>query len=204
MLDMSWGEVMVIGGVALIVIGPKDLPKALRTVGQITGKLRRMAGEFHTQFNEAMREADLDDVRKDLESINRNVMASTSTGFNPIQTIRDELKGAVEGKAVTPAAAPVAWEPSPVATEVVPSSPELAIASTAAEGVSPPHYVAETSAIHEAIPVEEVGAPPALMPARPEPNPAHASTPPLDLTGPGLEQVAPPAPANTIHQGDRA
>ena len=55
MFDMSWGEVMLIGGVALIVIGPKDLPKALRTVGQITGKLRRMAGEFQSQFNEAIR-----------------------------------------------------------------------------------------------------------------------------------------------------
>ena len=58
MLDMSWGEVMLIGGVALIVIGPKDLPKALRTVGQITSKLRRMAGEFQMQFNEAIREAE--------------------------------------------------------------------------------------------------------------------------------------------------
>ena len=58
MFDMSWGEVMLIGGVALIVIGPKDLPKALRTVGQITGKMRRMAGEFQSQSNEAIREAD--------------------------------------------------------------------------------------------------------------------------------------------------
>ena len=64
MLDMSWGEVMLIGGVALIVIGPKDLPKALRTVGQVTSKLRRMAGEFQMQFNEAIREAELDDVRQ--------------------------------------------------------------------------------------------------------------------------------------------
>ena len=64
MLDMSWGEVMVIGAVALIVIGPKDLPKALRTVGKMTGKIRRMAAEFQGQFNEAMREAELDDVKK--------------------------------------------------------------------------------------------------------------------------------------------
>ena len=62
MFDMSWGEVMLIGGVALIVIGPKDLPKALRTVGQLTGKMRRMAGEFQSQFAEAVREADLEDV----------------------------------------------------------------------------------------------------------------------------------------------
>ncbi|WP_147025632.1 Sec-independent protein translocase protein TatB [Methylobacterium oxalidis] len=97
MLDMSWGEVMLIGGVALIVIGPKDLPKALRTVGQITGKLRRMAGEFQMQFNEAIREAELDEVRREVDGIKRTVGAGTQ-GFNPVQTIRDELKGAIEAR----------------------------------------------------------------------------------------------------------
>ncbi|MXQ13282.1 Sec-independent protein translocase protein TatB [Microvirga makkahensis] len=95
MLDMSWGEVMVIGAVALIVIGPKDLPRALRTVGQVTAKLRRMAAEFQGQFNEAMREAELDDVKKQLQGVNDSV-SSLNTNFNPIQTIRDELKDAVE------------------------------------------------------------------------------------------------------------
>ncbi|MGU3539644.1 Sec-independent protein translocase protein TatB [Methylobacterium sp. A54F] len=103
MLDMSWGEVMLIGGVALIVIGPKDLPKALRTVGQITTKLRRMAGEFHMQFNEAIREAELDEVRREVDGIKRTV-GSAGTGFNPVQTIRDELKGAVEGRSQARAA----------------------------------------------------------------------------------------------------
>lgn len=95
MLDMSWGEVMVIGAVALIVIGPKDLPKALRTVGQMTGKLRRMAAEFQGQFNEAMREAELDDVKQQLQGMD-NQVSSLNQGFNPIQSIRDELKSAVE------------------------------------------------------------------------------------------------------------
>ena len=94
MLDLSWGEIMVIGGVALIVIGPKDLPKALRTVGQMTTKVRRMAGEFQSQFSEAMREADLEDVRKEVEGLNRDVASATSTNFDPIQSIRDELKNA--------------------------------------------------------------------------------------------------------------
>ena len=71
MFDMSWGEVMVIGAVALVVIGPKDLPKALRTVGQMTGKIRRMAAEFQGQFNEAMREAELDDVKKQIQGVER-------------------------------------------------------------------------------------------------------------------------------------
>ena len=97
MFDMSWGEVMLIGGVALIVIGPKDLPKALRTVGQITGKLRRMAGEFQSQFNEAIREAELDEARREFDGI-RDAVRKSGPGFNPVQTIRDELKGAVEGR----------------------------------------------------------------------------------------------------------
>jgi len=111
MLDMSWGEVMVIGAVALIVIGPKDLPRALRTVGQVTGKLRRMAAEFQGQFNEAMREAELDEVRKQLQGVNDSVSTLNSTSFNPIQTIRDELKGAVE-KPVTATPEPPAQPPA--------------------------------------------------------------------------------------------
>ena len=95
MLDMSWGEMMVIGAVALIVIGPKDLPKALRTVGQMTSKIRRMAAEFQGQFNEAMREAELDDVKRQIQGINDSV-GTLNRGFDPAQTIRDELKGAIE------------------------------------------------------------------------------------------------------------
>jgi sec-independent protein translocase protein TatB len=93
---MSWGEIMVIGAVALIVIGPKDLPKALRTVGQMTGKVRRMAAEFQGQFNEAIREAELDEVKKQLQGVNDSVTSATGTNFNPIQTLRDELKTSIE------------------------------------------------------------------------------------------------------------
>jgi sec-independent protein translocase protein TatB len=109
MLDMSWGEILVIGAVALIVIGPKDLPKALRTVGQMTTKIRRMAGEFQSQFNEAMREAELDEVRKQVSDINQSV-ASINTGFNPIQTVRDEMKSAIEGSAAPPKTEPTPGE----------------------------------------------------------------------------------------------
>lgn len=104
MLDMSWGEVMLIGGVALIVIGPKDLPKALRTLGQITTKVRRMAGEFQSQFNEAIREAELEEVRRDVEGVKRSVDAARP-GFNPVDTIRNEIRSAVEGRAGAPSGA---------------------------------------------------------------------------------------------------
>ncbi len=105
MLDMSWGEVMLIGGVALIVIGPKDLPKALRTLGQVTTKVRRMAGEFQHQFNEAIREAELDEVRRDVEGVKRTVDAA-KPGFNPVDTIRNEIRSAVEGRTGAPAGTP--------------------------------------------------------------------------------------------------
>ena len=73
MFDMSWGEVLVIGAVALVVIGPKDLPKALRTLGNMTAGVRKMAGEFQSQFNEAMREAELDEIKKQVSGLNDEV-----------------------------------------------------------------------------------------------------------------------------------
>jgi sec-independent protein translocase protein TatB len=105
MFDMSWGEVLVIGGVALIVIGPKDLPKALRTVGQMTAKVRRMAGEFQAQFNEAMREAELEDIKKQVAGLNDSV-SSLNTSFDPVRTARDELKTAIESEPAKPSVLP--------------------------------------------------------------------------------------------------
>ena len=137
MLDMSWGEVMLIGGVALIVIGPKDLPKALRTVGQVTTKLRRMAGEFQMQFNEAIREAELDDVRKEVDGI-RSTVRAAGGGFNPVQTIRDELKGAVEGRAAkahganADTAAPVPEETPGIMGPEQPAPPPRSLADATA------------------------------------------------------------------------
>ena len=118
MFDMSWGEMMVIGAVALIVIGPKDLPKALRTLGNMTSKVRRMASEFQSQFNDAMREAELDEIRKQVEGVNQSV-----AGFNPAQTVRDELKGAIEAPVGTGTAPQAGADASaPVPAEAAPAS----------------------------------------------------------------------------------
>jgi sec-independent protein translocase protein TatB len=113
MFDMSWGEVLVIGAVALIVIGPKDLPKALRTLGNMTSQVKKMASEFQSQFNEAMREAELDDIKKEVSGMNEQVSA-----FNPLGTIHDELKGAIESTPAVNAAAAAADAPAaePAAT----------------------------------------------------------------------------------------
>ncbi|MGO4704264.1 Sec-independent protein translocase protein TatB [Microvirga sp. 2MCAF38] len=146
MLDMSWGEVMVIGAVALIVIGPKDLPKALRTVGNVTGKIRRMAAEFQGQFHEAMREAELDDVKRELQGMNDSV-SSMNKGFNPIQTIRDELKGAVEAPVSTPptVTGEAVAEPAP-SGEATPPAPVDPLLSLELPSVPPIPDPAETIA----------------------------------------------------------
>src|ERR671933_2028290 len=69
MFELSWGHIIVVAVVAIVVVGPKDLPRMLRALGQTLAKLRRMAGEFQSQFNEALREAELEDVKKSIESI---------------------------------------------------------------------------------------------------------------------------------------
>ena len=76
MFDIGWGELVVIGIVALIAIGPKELPGVLRTFGQTMAKIRRMAAEFQGQFMDAMREAEFESVRKELADLNEKATAS--------------------------------------------------------------------------------------------------------------------------------
>ena len=73
MFDISWTEFLLIGVVALIVIGPKELPGVMRTMGQWTRKLRGMASDFQHQFQEAMREAELVELKKQAEDLKSSV-----------------------------------------------------------------------------------------------------------------------------------
>jgi sec-independent protein translocase protein TatB len=112
MFEIAWSKLMLIGVVALIVIGPKDLPAVLRSLGEAIGKLRRMADDFRGQFNDAMKEAELDGLKKDFTDLGDSVRNATSTDFNPINTIREEIKGAVETRQAS--ATPVATPPVPL------------------------------------------------------------------------------------------
>jgi sec-independent protein translocase protein TatB len=71
MLDIGWSEIMVIAVVAIVVIGPKDLPRAMRVVGQWTNRVKGMARDFQNQFNEAIREAELDSVKRDIDDLTK-------------------------------------------------------------------------------------------------------------------------------------
>ncbi len=92
MFDIGWGELLLIGIVALIAIGPKELPTVLRTVGQWMGKLRRMATEFQNQFQEAMREAEMADLKKQVDDLTSQ--AQSYTNFDPVGDVRREFESA--------------------------------------------------------------------------------------------------------------
>ena len=113
MFDIDSGKLLIIGVVALVVIGPKELPGVLRQVGQAVGKLRRMAGEFQGQFMEAMRESELEELRKNVEKV-----ADPVGSIDPLGDVRGQLD-TVRNDVETALAAPV--EPV-TATELPPAT----------------------------------------------------------------------------------
>jgi len=94
MFDIGWGELVVIGIVALIAIGPKELPTVLRTLGQYMAKIRRMAADFQGQFQEAMREAEMAELKKQAEDLKSSV--SDLTKFDPLANTQKEIERAFE------------------------------------------------------------------------------------------------------------
>lgn len=76
MFDLTSSKLLIVAIVALIVVGPKDLPILLRTLGKYLGIIRRHANEFKAQVDEAIREAELDELRKTAESMSREVESS--------------------------------------------------------------------------------------------------------------------------------
>ena len=141
MFDISWGKLVIIGVVALLVIGPKELPAVLRQLGQWMTKIRRMAAEFQGQFNEAMREAEMADLKKDVDEM--TAKAKSYAEFDPIGDVRKELdsthqqiESAFSDKpaaaATTPAEATADASTAPAASvEPTPAASEPAVAAKA-------------------------------------------------------------------------
>jgi sec-independent protein translocase protein TatB len=137
MFDISWGKLVIIGVVALLVIGPKELPAVLRQVGQWMTKIRRMAAEFQGQFQEAMREAEMADLKKQFDETTSSLNSALDpAGFKTDmeKLIQDPL--AMDSMGATPStpsdpAAPV----TPAATEATPdpAAPGNAPAAQAAD-----------------------------------------------------------------------
>jgi sec-independent protein translocase protein TatB len=151
MFDISWGKLVIIGVVALIVIGPKDLPAVLRQLGQWMTKIRRMASEFQGQFQEAMREAEMADLKKqfddttstlnsaldpsgfktDLEKMIQDPLATsdstsaTSTPATPPSDPTSLATPATSSPEATPPSDPVALGTAPAVPEISVPMPEL-------------------------------------------------------------------------------
>ena len=145
MFNLGWGELVVIGIVALIAIGPKELPTVLRTLGQWMGKVRRMANEFQGQFQEAMREAEFADLKKHAEDISSSV--SDIGNIDPIADAQKDVERAFEetpASDTTAFAAPAVDAASPAPAAL--SEPELPLPLPAIDVPLPEPPVAVTEA----------------------------------------------------------
>lgn len=94
MFDISWSHILIVGTVAVIVIGPKELPSTMRSLGRGVNKLRRMAGEFQGQFNQALKEANLEDVKKEFDVL-RQSAASIANVTSPTGIARNALSSSI-------------------------------------------------------------------------------------------------------------
>ena len=165
MFDIGWSEFLVIAVVALIAIGPKELPGVLRMVGQWIGKARRMASEFQGQFQEAMREAEMADLKKSFDEVkeaatgftSNNIMTSLHKDVGDALKIDDLDKPA----ASTETPATPSLEASGLETSSLETSVETSLSgATEAEALQPAAITHETS-LHE-----------------PSPDPVHQDTQP--------------------------
>ncbi|MBY5798446.1 Sec-independent protein translocase protein TatB [Rhizobium leguminosarum] len=141
MFDIGWTELLVIAVVLIVVVGPKDLPPMLRAFGKMTQRARKVAGDFRAQFDEALREAELDDVRQTISDAQKlNPVNSLREAMNPLRQMGNEIKAdlqksttVTENKTEVPPDAVAASTPSmslpetpPLVTTPAPSEPVAA------------------------------------------------------------------------------
>lgn len=137
MFDISWSEFLLIGVVALVFIGPKELPAVMRTIGQWTRRLRSMAADFQNQFQEAIREAEMADLKKQVDDVTQGVK-----NYDPFKDVKSDfevaataIKTSVESTLVADPAATVVAEPPttlPSVTDQAPAPPAQGVLAEAA------------------------------------------------------------------------
>jgi sec-independent protein translocase protein TatB len=103
MFDIGWSELLVIGVVAIVVVGPKELPRLMRTFGHYTGKIRAMASDFQRQFDEAVRDTEIDEVRKAMQEVHAQASDVRAAVDNPL-TVPNPAE--IASAAATPASRP--------------------------------------------------------------------------------------------------
>jgi sec-independent protein translocase protein TatB len=163
MFDIGWSELVVIAVVALIAIGPKELPGVLRMVGQWMGKARKMAAEFQGQFQEAMREAEMADLKKSFDEVKdvatglspANVMTSLQKDVSDAMQIGDIDKPAATANDAQVASAigePVTPEPVTPTTPAAPTPETFVEAETHTAASEPLAITREAQAAQDIAP----------------------------------------------------
>ncbi|MGV8937111.1 MAG: Sec-independent protein translocase protein TatB [Allorhizobium sp.] len=168
MLDIGWTELLVIAVVLIVVVGPKDLPPMLRAFGKMTTRLRKTAGEFRSQFDEALREADMDDVRKTIGDVQRlNPSNALREAMNPLRQMGNDIKADLK-KATTPDTFP----PDP---NVVKPIGETAVPMTSADlpplATMPEDLAPVLSSVQPVVATEATVLPVAKAPPKPAAKP---------------------------------
>lgn len=141
MLDIGWSEMGLILLVALVVIGPKDLPRVARTVGKWSAKARGMAREFQRSLDDMAREAELQDIKSEIEKVNRtDLRARIEETVDPGGELRRSLQppsfhaGGTDPVATPP---PAASEPAITAADIVTPSPPEPVQAAAPPAAAP-------------------------------------------------------------------
>jgi len=162
MFEVGWTEMLVIAIVMIVVVGPKDLPNMLRTMGRMAAKARGMANDFRRQFDEALKEAELDDVKKSVDELRGlNPMTQVRKQLNPFEKAAADLRAGVENTMKPKPATPPAVEAADA-----PATPAEPLKNGAADmpGVSGPQAMPEAPAFTTV--KEAAGTAPAARAAR--------------------------------------
>ncbi|MER8574601.1 Sec-independent protein translocase protein TatB [Mesorhizobium sp. M1338] len=180
MFEVGWTEMLVIAIVMIVVVGPKDLPNMLRTFGRTTAKLRAMASDFQKQFNEALKEAELDDVKKSVDELR---------GLSPMAEIRKQLNPFEQAAADVRSGVDAAMKPKPAADPAMPAASTplaaepLKNGATTMPGVNGPEAVpaapifpamTDESVVTSSVPTEPIVAPKASAAKKAKATPAKA------------------------------
>ena len=136
MFDIGWSELVVIAVVALIAIGPKELPGVLRMLGQWMGKARKMAAEFQGQFQEAMREAEMADLKKSFDEV-KEAASGLSFGGALMTSLQKDVTESLRIDDIDKPAEKPAIEPPATPTTPEAPTPETLVEATAHEASEP-------------------------------------------------------------------
>lgn len=147
MFDLTSMKLLILGLVALIVVGPKDLPILLRTIGKYVGVIRRQAAEFRAQFDEAMRESELQTLRDELEAMKRDVKATVDSAGRTLESEVASAHRDVDAKIKAPSSAAVL--PAEIEPTIHSTAPHLAADAHVAG--SSPTIAATGTATHDHI-----------------------------------------------------